>query len=98
MKSRLRRCFVCLNRLEPGVIQHIAHGTIVMGEDNRWPEPRTHDIASMIRNSGVHCKVTDDLAFTHWEKLVWNIPFNGLGVAAAAGYDAVVAGVLPEDG
>jgi len=91
-------CFVCLNRLEPGVIQHIAHGTIVMGEYNRRPEPRTHDIASMIRNSGVPCKVTDDLAFTHWEKLVWNIPFNGLGVAAAAGYDAVVAGVLPADG
>jgi len=88
-------CFVCLNRLEPGVIQHIAHGTIVMGEYNRRPEPRTHDIASMIRNSGVPCKVTDDLAFTHWEKLVWNVPFNGLGVAAAAGYDAVMAGVLP---
>jgi len=91
-------CFVCLNRVEPGVIQHIAHGTIVMGEYNRRPEPRTHDIASMIRNSGVPCKVTDDLAFTHWEKLVWNIPFNGLGVAAAAGYDAVMAGVLTAGG
>jgi 2-dehydropantoate 2-reductase len=91
-------CFVCLNRIEPGVIQHIAHGTIVMGEYKRWPEPRTHDIASMIRNSGVPCKVTDDLALTHWEKLVWNVPFNGLGVAAAAGYDAVMAGVLPAGG
>lgn len=91
-------CFVCLNRVEPGVIQHIAHGTIVMGEFKRWPEPRTHDIASMIRNSGVPCKVTDDLALTHWEKLVWNVPFNGLGVAAAAGYDAVMAGVLPAGG
>jgi 2-dehydropantoate 2-reductase len=91
-------CFVCLNRVEPGVILHVAHGTIVMGEYKRWPEPRTHDIASMIRNSGVPCKVTDDLALTHWEKLVWNIPFNGLGVAAAAGYDAVMAGVLPAGG
>ena len=88
-------CFVCLNRVEPGVIQHIAHGTVVMGEYKRRPEPRTHDIASMMRNSGVPCKVTDDLALTHWEKLVWNVPFNGLGVAAAAGYDAVMAGVLP---
>jgi 2-dehydropantoate 2-reductase len=52
----------------------------------------------MIRNSGVPCKVTDNLAFTHWEKLAWNIPFNGLGVASAAGYDEVMAGVLPADG
>jgi len=88
-------CFVCLNRVEPGVIQHIAHGTVVIGEYKRRPEPRTHDIASMMRNSGVPCKVTDDLALTHWEKLVWNVPFNGLGVAASAGYDAVMAGVLP---
>jgi 2-dehydropantoate 2-reductase len=84
-----------LNRIEPGVIQHIAHGAIVMGEYQRWPEPRTHDIASLIRNSGVTCKVADSLERAHWEKLVWNIPFNGLGVASAAGYDAVVSGMLP---
>jgi 2-dehydropantoate 2-reductase len=88
-------CFVCLNRLSPGVIQHIAHGAIVMGEYNRWPEPRTHDVASLIRNSGVPCKVTDTLEAAHWEKLVWNVPFNGLGVAGAAGYDATVSGSLP---
>lgn len=88
-------CFVCLNRIEPGVIQHIAHGAIVMGEYNRWPEPRTHDISTMIRHSGVPCKVTDSLERAHWEKLVWNVPFNGLGVAGSAGYDAVISGVLP---
>ncbi len=83
-------CFVCLNRLEPGLIQHLAHGTIVMGEYQRWPEPRTQDIASMFRHAGVPCKVTDNLARAHWEKLVWNIPFNGLGVASAAGYKALI--------
>jgi len=49
-------CFVCLNRVEPGVVQHVAHGTIVMGEYQRRPERRTHDIASVIRNSGVPAK------------------------------------------
>ena len=85
-------CFVCLNRLEPGIIHHLAHGTIVMGEYRRWPEPRTHDLASMFRHAGVPCKVTDNLERAHWEKLVWNIPFNGLGVAGAAGYDTFFAG------
>jgi 2-dehydropantoate 2-reductase len=82
-------CFVCLNRVEPGVIHHLAHGTIVLGEYERWPEPRTHDLASMIRHAGVPCKVTDNLERAHWEKLVWNIPFNGLGVASVAGYEAL---------
>jgi len=85
-------CFVCLNRVAPGVIEHLAHGRIVLGEFSGWPEPRTHDIASAIRHSGVPCKVTDNLRRTHWEKLVWNIPFNGLGVASAAGYDALISG------
>jgi 2-dehydropantoate 2-reductase len=83
-------CFVCLNRTAPGVIQHMAHGMIVLGEFQRWPEPRTHDIASAFRNAGVNCKVAEDLSRAHWEKLVWNIPFNGLGVAAVAGYDALI--------
>ena len=87
-------CFVCLNRVEPGVIHHLGHGRIVLGEFQRWPEPRTHDIASMIRHAGVPCDVTDDLARAHWEKLVWNIPFNGLGVASSAGLDAVQRGAV----
>jgi 2-dehydropantoate 2-reductase len=85
-------CFVCLNRLEPGVIHHLDHGLVVLGEYQRWPEPRTHDLAGMIRHAGVPCKVTDNLARAHWEKLVWNIPFNGLGVASAAGYEALSGG------
>src|SRR6266404_1800352 len=85
-------CFVCLNRLEPGLIHHIEHGLVVLGEFQRFPEPRTHDVASMFRHAGISCKVTDNLARAHWEKLAWNIPFNGLGVASAAGYDAVLTG------
>jgi 2-dehydropantoate 2-reductase len=83
-------CFVCLNRTAPGVIQHMAHGVVVLGEFQRWPEPRTHDLASMFRNAGVNCKVAENLIRAHWEKLVWNIPFNGLGVAGAAGHDVLM--------
>ncbi len=90
-------CFVCLNRIAPGVIQHLDHGLVMLGEFQRWPEPRTHDLASMFKHAGVVCKVSEQLAYAHWEKLVWNIPFNGLGVASAAGYEAMMApaGVSP---
>src|SRR5262249_23949995 len=90
-------CFVGLYRVEPGIIRHLARGTIILGEFQRWPEPRTHVIADMFRNAGVPCNVTDDLARTHWEKLVWNVPFNGLGLASAAGFDAVVRGKISVD-
>jgi 2-dehydropantoate 2-reductase len=85
-------CFVCLNRLAPGVIHHIDHGLVVVGQFRRAPEPRTHAIASAFRVAGVPCEVTDNLARAHWEKLTWNIPFNGLGVAGSAGLEAVLAG------
>src|SRR3974390_933254 len=84
-------CFVCLNRVEPGVIQHTAHGKVVLGEFQRAPQARTHELAAVFREAGVACDITEDLARTHWQKLIWNIPFNGLGVAGTAGYDALVS-------
>ena len=38
------------------------------------------------------CRVSEDLARAHWEKLTWNIPFNGLGVASIMGFEAVALG------
>ena len=66
-------CFVCLNRTAPGVIRHMDHGLVVLGEFGRWPEPRTHEIAEHFRQAGVSCHVTDNLARSHWEKLCWNV-------------------------
>jgi 2-dehydropantoate 2-reductase len=88
-------CFVCLNRLEPGLIHHIDHGKIILGEFQRPPGSRTEQIAELFRQAGVACAVAQNLAQAHWEKLCWNIPFNGLGVAASAGYDSVLRGELP---
>ena len=87
-------CFVCLNRLAPGVIHHIAHGKIVMGRHSGPPDELTERIAELIRNAGIPVDVSPDLERAHWEKLIWNIPFNGFGVASAAGLDAVLSGEL----
>ncbi len=81
-------CFVCLNRVEPGVIHHMDYGLIKLGEFQRLAGPRTRKLAMMFQDAGVPCEATDDLAQAQWEKLVWNIPFNGLGVAGTAGFEA----------
>jgi len=83
-------CFVCLNRLEPGVIHHLDYGLIILGEFQRPAEPRTQHLAALFQSAGVPCKITDNLAQAQWEKLVWNIPFNGLGVAGVVGYEALM--------
>lgn len=75
-------CFVCINRIAPGVIHHIAQGRINMGEHTRALLPRTRQIAAEFQRSLIDAQVVDSLAAARWQKLVWNIPFNGLSIAA----------------
>jgi 2-dehydropantoate 2-reductase len=82
-------CFVCLNRVEPGVIEHYDYGRIALGEHGGYPLPRTHEIAWEFKRCGVVCTVVENLARERWRKLVWNIPFNGLSVVAG-GIDTAV--------
>jgi 2-dehydropantoate 2-reductase len=89
-------CFVCLNRVAPGVVVHLDHGHVVVGDFKAGGgKINAAGLCEMIRATGVSCTVAQNLAKARWEKLVWNIPFNGLGVASAAGLQAVVEGRLP---
>ena len=74
-------CFVCLNRVAPGVIEHYGHGTLSLGEFGRQPMERTRAIGAMFSESGVETHVVENLITERWRKLVWNIPFNGLSIA-----------------
>ncbi len=75
-------CFVCLNRVSKGVIEHYDHGHVSLGEFIGYPLPRTHDLSWEFKRCGVVSQVVENLALERWRKLVWNIPFNGLSVAA----------------
>ena len=79
-------CFVCLNRIQPGRIRHMDHGLIVMGEFEGPTRPLTLQLVEDFNQAGIPCRITDNLAKAHWEKLMWNIPFNGLGVAGLLGH------------
>jgi 2-dehydropantoate 2-reductase len=77
--------FVCINRLSPGLIHHIDHGFLRIGEYTprgemaRGSSGRVRQIAELFRAAGVQCDVLEDLRRGRWEKLLWNIPFNGYG-------------------
>jgi 2-dehydropantoate 2-reductase len=77
-------CFVCLNRTAPGVVEHIGHGTLSIGEFKGPPQDRTLRLVTDLQRAGVDAKAVQSLITERWRKLVWNIPFNGLGIAAGA--------------
>lgn len=70
--------FLCSNRGESGHVHHLSGGRIIIGEYCKRDNKRLELIASNFTSAGVDCKTTDDLKKARWEKLVWNIPFNGL--------------------
>ena len=87
-------CFVCLNRTAPGIIEHYDAGSLSVGEFRRAPAPRTHAIAEAFRAAGIDAKAVENLVTERWRKLLWNIPFNGLAIAAGG---ATVADVLADE-
>lgn len=88
-------CFVCLNRIAPGVIEHFDHGTISIGEFVGGPQARTRELVEAFVHAGVEAQAVENLLTERWRKLLWNIPFNGLAIAAGG---ATVADVLADDG
>lgn len=88
-------CFVCLNRTAPGVIDHLDHGSLSIGEFRGPPQPRTEAIATAFRSAGIDATAVEALGTERWRKLLWNIPFNGLAIAAGG---ATVADVLADLG
>lgn len=70
--------FLCSNRGTPGEVHHLGAGRMVLGEYQRCDRDRVNRLVTIFSNAGLDCRATDDLKRTRWEKLVWNIPFNGL--------------------
>lgn len=70
--------FLCSNRGEPGVVHHLGAGRIIIGKYLRGTNAPLTELVARFNKCGIDCRLTDDLLKTRWEKLVWNIPFNGL--------------------
>lgn len=82
--------FVCINRLAPGRIHHMDHGLIRLGEFRGGRSERAERISEIFNRSQINCDVLEDLRYGRWEKLVWNIPFNGLGAVLNKSTDQLI--------
>ena len=82
-------CFLCSNKVGPGHIQQQRFDHIKIGEHaSRGVTERMQRIAADFGAGGVRADLADDLPLARWQKLVWNVPYNGL--AAVLGVDCTV--------
>ena len=82
--------FTCINRVAPGHIRHSDYGLIKIGELVGGVSARLKRISEIFNAAEVSCRMLDDLAMGRWEKLLWNVPFNGLGAALNLTTDRLV--------
>ncbi|WP_442113401.1 putative 2-dehydropantoate 2-reductase [Pseudomonas sp. NUPR-001] len=90
-------CFICVNRQAPGVIRHQALGTVNLGYDsgpalNAAERQRiTEEGAALFHAAGIDSQAMDNLEQARWQKLVWNVPYNGLSVLLKASTTPLMA-------
>lgn len=72
--------FVCINRGEPGVIHHLDYGRVSIGHVGDNPG-QLAALQTLFEAAGIEVTVAPSLRYARWEKLCWNVPFNGLSVA-----------------
>ncbi len=78
--------FVCLNRVSPGVVSHTAFGHIKVGLFGEGDRTLLEELQCAFESVNLKMIVTESLLRVKWEKLIWNIPFNGLS-AVLGGVD-----------
>lgn len=79
-KSRLIGgiAFIGANRVAPGKIRHTATGFITIGEWDGKKTERIEKIQKTFLDAGIDCRLTNRMREAKWEKLIWNVGFNGL--------------------
>lgn len=90
-------CLICVNRVAPGFIAHQALGTINIGyhsgpgTDQAARMAIVEEGAGLFRGAGLDSQAMPDLGQARWQKLVWNVPYNGLSVLLGASTTPLMA-------
>ncbi len=75
-------CFVCANRTAPAVVENYLPGRVEIGSLNdAWPA-QAQAAVEVFDQSGIKAVFSPVFDASLWRKLCWNVPFNGLSIAA----------------
>lgn len=91
-------CFICVHRTAPGVIEHQALGRVNVGyhsgpalTDEQAHQAIVEEGAGLFRKAGIDSQAMANLQQARWQKLVWNVPYNGLSVLLGASTTPLMA-------
>lgn len=90
-------CLICVHRTGPGAITHQALGAVNVGyhsgpaADEQARMAIVEEGAGLFRSAGIDSQAMPNLHLARWQKLVWNIPYNGLSVLLGAGTTPLMA-------
>lgn len=83
--------FICSNKVGPGHVQHLDFGKLIIGSYNVFDSEILHKLVGDLKEAGIPAELSSDLKFSRWQKLVWNIPFNGMTVVLNTTTDQIMA-------
>ncbi len=92
-------CFICVHRSAPGVVEHQALGAVNLGYHSgpqlsaRGRQEVVEEGVVLLQAAGLESVAMADLAQARWQKLVWNVPYNGLSVLLNAGTSALMGDI-----
>ncbi|MEO2082416.1 MAG: 2-dehydropantoate 2-reductase [Desulfurobacteriaceae bacterium] len=79
---------------EPGVVVHEAAGLLEIGELSGKISERVEKLVEEMKKCGIEARVSRDIRYTLWKKLVWNVAFNPYSVITGATVGEILS--LPE--
>ena len=88
-------CFLCSNKTGPGHIRHLDYGSIRLGQyrKNDLPAGVTDElkkVSDIFSKASIPVSLAENLGMARWEKLVWNMSFNGTTVILNATTDRIM--------
>ena len=82
--------FIASSKQGAGKVLHQDYGRLTLASYNIKNEQQLQNICDDFVKAGVDTVIAPDLASARWQKLQWNIPFNGLTVVLNSTTDYIV--------
>jgi len=79
---------------KPGTVVHEAAGLLEIGELSGNPSERVEKLVEEFKKCAVEARVSRDINYTLWKKLMWNVAFNPYSVITRATVGEILS--LPE--
>jgi len=89
-------CYICVHREAPGHVVHQSLGAVNLGYHSGPATDAAERMAlleegvAFFRAAGLDSTAMPSLEQARWQKLVWNVPYNGLSVVLNAGTTALM--------